>query len=325
MNGKDFRIMKKAKNHYICFFDLLGTKALAQADTSEYVNTIHTFENVVQRYVEKGFQEIECHIFSDSAYLETKNINKLCLFLQRVREELLMEQICFNAAVRKGKLGSEWQEKAIGTKGSLLSFTNKDTVEVYSQQVGFGGAGIYIEENILKNPKVKELLVESRYASVEKDGKFQIHIFWDVKFQYKDISLLEYIMHLLLENYILNTRASRYYITMFYTFINEMWDKVDDSSKKKIIDIVVGTLNLIQDKEYKKTIVFLFLNIICTKTTDYLTIDDIGSEVYEYLDYTYMKMPLNNLYDLCTLSSSILSDKNKKILSRFMSNRMISE
>ncbi len=92
-------------NSFICFLDILGTKALARTNKDLYAKVIRKFNQIIKKRVDRLYPQISYFVFSDSVYIESADIVELCCFVRKLREDMLQYGICFNAAIRQGSLG----------------------------------------------------------------------------------------------------------------------------------------------------------------------------------------------------------------------------
>lgn len=318
---------------YIAFMDLLGTKAIAISDPSKYRNVIKNFHsNIVglQKKFDKDCPEI--NVFSDCAYLESEDVFQLCKFLKELRQKLLFQKICFNAAVCKGELqtNSIYMKK---TKVSIIDFQNEKVVKVYGMQSRFSGAGIYVDPELMNDKNIKEKMMEitvsSIYKSINKaDGKAEIFNCIDIKFGTNSLQLLIYILNLYIQCYILDRRASRYYYTLYATFIGEQSIDVFLNEDMRIIKEIMKAVKKIQVQEDENIIVMYLVNRLYNAQIDSLEFIDDLEVAHDYLDdalnYIYEEAKLDNLYNLKEIDSRIMSNGNKTLLAEFCFKKKIS-
>ncbi|MBQ9361171.1 MAG: hypothetical protein IJT96_09075 [Lachnospiraceae bacterium] len=307
------------KDRYICFLDLLGTKSIAGSDPNQYSNIISNFEDIVKDSA-KVYSKVECHLFSDSIYSEACCLTDLCNFVKALRNKLLPKKICFNAAIRRGALGIH--KDSIGDNGEILSIKSTDAIEVYSQQVKFSGAGIYVEETLINDPDISDMLVDSIYTSLEKD-KLKIHKFKDIKLSYGSADALKYILHIFIETYILNPRASRYYLTMIATFLNEEW-RFDSEKGEEIINHILNACRVLGDDAYREAVVLTLVNAICTHAyCNRGNVDDAYEEARDSLESVEDALDYLKLISLSNVDSMLLKDSSKAIISKFLTWRAL--
>lgn len=309
---------------YISFLDLLGTKALAQYDENLYIQTIHEFGDALFSIADIcDFQKVNCHAFSDCAYIECDDLKGLCDFITLLRKELLSKRICFNAAICVGDMIIRRRNNYNGNV-DMLDFSGPDTVTVYSKQTKFTGAGIYVDSQLHDHEDIKNNLIDSKFVTLDKNGHFVYHLYKDIKYGINDIMLLTYVLHMLLENYILNKRASRYYIAMLFTCFKEIWENSNSKMKKDVLNKILSCISQIDDIEYRNSIMLSITDNICTRKP-YEDLNEKISEVHEYLNQICSILPINNLYNIVQYDDQIISSQNKKVIAQFITqNKIIS-
>lgn len=311
---------------YISFFDLLGSKAAAISDPKRYRTMIIVFQKTARRLHEK-FQgmKLELYIFSDCAYLECEDFVHLVKFLRELRECLLKEEIFFNAAVCEGKLDA----RAVGDKDqhfSIVDFQDGQVVKVYSLQSCFSGAGIYIDPDLMKIAEIREdidkLCVESLYVNIDKfTGKKIFLRCLDVKFGRESVEFLQYILNMYVKCYIQDRRASRYYYTLFTTYIEEQ--KMGDFLKNKMeyIRVVISMLKYIENFEDKSVILLKLVDRLYAAGSEYYTgkkdAEDLNDKLCKPLSYIYENVKMDKLSNINEYSRIVINDRNKALLAEF--------
>lgn len=316
--------------------DLLGTKAMATAKSFQYRKTIEVFHNVIER-LRGEYDTVEVYVFSDCAYLEDTNFEKLCMFFKDMRERLLEKEICFNAAICEGTLDAR---KKGNEKYVIVDFIDEQVVKVYGLQSCFTGAGIYIDPCIWKDKdiymKSNEILVDSIYANINKeDGKFIYRSCKDIKFQRNTEELLQFILNLYVKTYLLDRRAARYYYTIYATYINEQG--IDDflDGEMKLINLVINSIQKLYDYDGKIIILMLLINHLYDAMEKKIKeenegecpidLDEVNDELYESLSCIYEKCQMEKVYNIRDISSEVISDKNKLLFANFLIKKMKEE
>ncbi len=309
---------------YIAFMDLLGTKAMAIANPFQYRSTIETFHNAITDFC-KEYTNMKVYVFSDCAYLECESFCDICFFFKDIRERLLEDEICFNAAICEGKLKTN-RESGENANYVIVDFKSEEVVEVFSLQSCFTGAGIYIDPRILNSKKIKQeskkILVESVYANVSKeDNRFIFKKCIDIKFQRSVEQFLQFILNLYVKTYILDKRAARYYYTIYATYINEQEYERFLDNKMKFIDIIINSVQTLCDYDGKIVVVMLLINRLYNSIIEGGFDDDfslINDKLYEVLSYIYDNFHMERVYNIRNISSNIISDTNKLLFADFL-------
>ena len=312
-------------NTYIAFMDLLGSKAKAISEPQKYRFMIRDFQNTVQELYHKRKQAtIKVYVFSDCAYFECDNFIALLTFLGELREKLLVQGIFFNAAICEGKL----EDKIVGDKKdfSMVDFWDSRVVKVYSLQSCFSGAGIYIDPDLRNNNKIKksinELCVKSIYINIDRfSGKKTFSQCIDVKFQRNSLELLRYILNVYIRCYIQDIRASRYYFTLFVTYIEEQSIDVFAENDMECIKEIIRMTERIEKFEDRCIFLLKLIDRLYeaqkenSKKSDDLM--DPNKALHYMLDYIYEETKLYKLYNIKEYSREVISDSNKALLAEF--------
>lgn len=307
---------------YIAFMDLLGTKVMAVANPTQYREVIRKFQETIE-VLSRKYKTIEIHVFSDCAYLEEAELKKLCLFFRDIRECLLEHEICFNAAICEGRLGTQVIGGATA-KCSMINFTNDEVVKVYSLQNAFCGAGVYIDPQICTKAIVEvdsDIVVDSVYAGLDKsNGKLVFKRSIDVKFRRNAEQLLMFILNLYTKNYILDKRASRYYLTLFTTYIREQKNEFVLKDDMKLLRIIIDATDKIYNYEDKITLILILINKLYDEAVEKNSSDsiiDVNEKIYEPLSFIYERLNMEKLFNLREISPVLINDRNKLLFADF--------
>ena len=311
-------------NSYIAFMDLLGTKAIAISNPDRYRDVIRCFHNDINNLQKKFDKKCpEINVFSDCAYLESNDVIDLCIFLKELRQKLLFQEICFNAAICKGKLQTN-RIYIEDRKVSIIDFQDEKVVKVYGLQSCFSGAGIYIDPELLNDKCIKKniakITVSSIYKSINKlDGKTQIISCIDVKFGTNSLQLLIYILNLYIHCYILDRRAARYYYTLYATFVGEQSIDVFMKNNMAFIREIMKAAKEIQVQDDKDIIVMFLINKLYNVQIDALEddIEEACNNLEIPLNYIYEEAKLDDQYNLKEIDSRVISNRNKSLLAKF--------
>lgn len=315
--------MRRIEN-YIAFMDLLGTKAIAVANPTQYRRTIEKFHAVIKKLC-REYKTIQVYVFSDCAYFEETKFENLCLFFKDMREFLLEEEICFNAAICLGHLNAR-KEGRKEDKYVIVDFINNEVVKAYSLQSCFTGAGIYIDPDILELEDVHsltdEILVDSIYANINKsDGKLIFKKCKDIKFQRNAEEFLQFILNLYVKNYILDRRAARYYYTVYATYINEQELDTFFYEEMKLIKLIINSIKKMCDYDGKIIIILLLINKLYNEKRkgnheEYL--GEINEELNKPLSYIYENFHMEKIYNIRDISPNVIDDTNKLLFADFL-------
>lgn len=169
---------------YIAYLDLLGTKGLCE-DEELYYKSITKFADTVKTLSPILDQKGRIGIFSDCVYVECSHIDELLRFLTKLRIMLIGDNLFFNAAVAKGKLGVEPINEQTNNNIFGVKFTNKEIASIYCKQTKFRGIGISIDENLIgliKESNKYSVVQSVFYSKKEKNNAtlYKAQRYWDV-------------------------------------------------------------------------------------------------------------------------------------------------
>jgi hypothetical protein len=161
--------------NYIAYLDLLGIKDLAKYSSKKYFSAMEDFRNHLissaEIFNDKNFSsKSEIFFFSDSAFIETDDIETLFNYLIYLRQFLNRNELFFTAAITKGNLSAynfngspEINEDIDKTIKELIAgkhkflkgviFQSKDISDVYVLQNNLKGVGVFVHESIFDNWK----------------------------------------------------------------------------------------------------------------------------------------------------------------------------
>lgn len=327
--------MKKEKENYICFIDLVGTKDLTTFHPEDYISTITDFQKAIIKYTKVFSNENDrVYFFSDGAYIESSNLLKLISYLQELRSDLSPTNHYFKAAITTGLLGAitgyENEEiirerfsddiadlykqfkKDLKLRQPLINgtiFLSKDVSKAYSFQESLKGLGIFVEGKLV--PKISKHVVKSFYIPDILGNKTMP--IWDIKM--KEEELGEYNVRNVFRNYMIsNTKSKkygRYYLTFLATLIN--------STDFSVINYFKSS-DLPSDKKIQLSNEPLILNILLELNKRY---EPLYSKAHG-LDFLYFVL-LNKVYSDCNeslITKEILRKvlKLKKIFTKYLTD-----
>lgn len=213
---------------YVSYFDLLGTRGFCE-DQNKYFEKMQKFHDAV--YEESHFIDGTGHvgIFSDCAYAESADLNKMLMFLVEVRDRLLSDGLFFNAVLKKGDLSIELLSEEHNKCAYGISFGDSFIAELYISQTKFKGIGISVDKSLVEEINSKTDFQTSRCIFLnkkEEDGKTIIipTEYNDIIFEYdgyeKEIlHTLDIFLHEFYSSYIKSSRFGMYYISAFSNFL----------------------------------------------------------------------------------------------------------
>lgn len=161
--------------HYIAYLDLLGTRGFCEEEETYYRN-INNFSHSIETLAPILGTAGRIGIFSDCVYIECSKLDKILLFLIHLRFMLIGDELFFNAALSKGRLGVESigyssEEKTKTKKDNLFGvrFTNKEIASIYCKQTNFRGVGIWIDPSVISEIEKRDefRIVKSLFYSKE--------------------------------------------------------------------------------------------------------------------------------------------------------------
>lgn len=218
------------KMNYIAFIDLLGTTEFAQEEKKKFYSRLITFQETISNSCSLLAGEGRVYFFSDSAFIESKNLDKLIVYLRDVRRTLLEEGYYMKGAIGPGELQAsdphnsnlikDTATRKLRKKTVIGHCFSDDVVPVYALQAGLKGIGIRVDEKLKTALEAKQLIVKSCYLPIENNRRAEC--FYDVRFDKGELE--NGVLNLFLRNfYITNAKSKkygRYYIPFLISWIN---------------------------------------------------------------------------------------------------------
>jgi len=223
-------------SNYIAYVDLLGVKELARFDVEGFKAAMDDFQKYLiwasSAFYGSDPKRNSIYGFSDSALIESDNLENLLTLLTTFRDELFCAGYYFTAVVDKGYLEpvvyknhiSEssthnlYRESGKYFHGSV--FLSQDVSRLYNQFSYFKGIGISLSRDVTKDEIKKHETTPSHFLSSHDRGR--IETYTDIQFE-KD-SITKDFFQMAMERYTLsNTKSTKfgiYYISLICTLIN---------------------------------------------------------------------------------------------------------
>jgi len=264
-------------NNYIAYLDLLGTKDLAKYSPDKYFDAIKEFRNHLIRTADvfnykQYLNKSEIHFFSDSAFIESDNIEALIDYFIKLRKELHENKLFFTAAITIGSLKAFHLNGEINSKQEIIDleleniikgkekivrgtiFQDKDIISVFNFQNDLKCIGIFMDEKIFYAPDNEELdeklkEIKKKYLKkifyFPKDNRNEVREFYDLKLS--DSELNKAFFRTVIERYhnanLKSKKFGRYYLPYFANWISCIqFDEKESlisellSSKKKLTE-----------------------------------------------------------------------------------------
>lgn len=195
-------------------------------------------------------------------------------------------------------------------------FKSENTVKVYSQQTAFTGIGITID-SIKNEIGTENLIIKSCYNEYSSDSNEQFKKFkefYDIKYR-NDKSTLMFIVKILIETFLLDQRASRYYLSGIATIIKST-DSIDrlreyesilfsSISKKKPLHSLFLPIQL------------MYINQLCVLYGDF-DIDNKFEIIDEFKKILKKSVIAKTTQEIKTFPNCIIDKENKLKLSKLL-------
>lgn len=245
---------------YISYFDLLGTRGFCE-NRNIYYNNITSFFEVIHQ--ESCFLK-DCGsvgIFSDCAYAESSNLERLLDFIVEVRDQLISQGLFFNAVVSKGNLGIKNIPQDENRPSFGVIFSDSMIADLYISQTSFKGIGILIDKSLVEEVNKNTSYQTTNCIYIDKISRngtthFVPVNYNDIRFEYDGypkemLHTLDIFYHEFYSAYIKSPHFGRYYISALSNFIrsyrcNLKWnmEKSDFETPKPLVyKIVQNTLS----------------------------------------------------------------------------------
>lgn len=325
-----------SKGRFIGFYDMLGLKSIAAYDMEKYKNSLENFQiksiaaiNNIRRNHKNC--DIRIFMFSDCAYVESLELEALIDFFQILRFSLFTNQIYFQAAITKGALNQSSNYELDYIKSTI--FKGTDTVRVYQMQDSFKGIGVFVDRLIVKNMNltIKRKIISSAFQYDENKNEYTQY--YDIRYVHPSVEevdilqILKYLVNTYIRMKVLNSRASRYYISAINTIIADL-QKNEIAKVKNIDDIIISSATKFMFDVNNECCVNKDLNIfrIVYINTIYnqFKFEEDNSINIQVCNAIFDKLQLkkfdiiSNFIDLNEIPDFILNAKNKEYLATYL-------
>lgn len=219
----------------VAYFDLLGTKGFCE-DRELYFKNITEFYKAIKQLSAILDNSGKVGVFSDCAYAEASDINVLLDFLTTLRDRLSAKKLFFNAVVKRGELGTRSAESGNNNLFGVV-FEKNLIADIYITHSNFKGIGIYIDEKLLSNSKIKSDYKIVKSAFVYKDkvsntNSFKVKGYYDVaineiaepRYSNQEAEILDILLRQWLQAHSKSPKYGSYYISIFITLLRSYKD-----------------------------------------------------------------------------------------------------
>jgi hypothetical protein len=215
---------------YIAYLDMLGTQGFCGSPDVYYEKITDFYQELQQCsiFLEKEGKAGKVGFFSDSAYIESSDLECMVIFLERFRNRLCSKGLFFNGALQTGKLGIiDPREKNKDLPLFGVVFTNNNLAKVYVEQNKFKGIGIHLSDEVVFDMSASGLsdhIVDSIYLP-EPNSKpveykdLKVELSFDGFRRYEQCFLVKVINACLLA-YSSSQKYGRYYISLLACVVN---------------------------------------------------------------------------------------------------------
>ncbi len=319
----------------ISYFDLLGTKAAAQQSQKQYEKLIREFRDAIDGATnEFASSKDKIWAFSDCAYVQTENEQKMFDFYQKLRECLIPNSIFFTAAMDIGELKTlppikdvvsakrnreNVQSKSHSSVKLGAFFVGTDTTRIYAQQSALTGIGITCGQQLL--PKYRQQLCLSYYYSTQDCTK--LAKFWDLEYEAPSIIMLESVVAQLVKTRFENMHASRYYLSAVVSILKsfDIAQLEDQELWEIVICCSLGNPFFGKIKNSFKTEINIFIVTIIQLLLDNMNrVDNLNDKIRNVISIAEMDAAqVVTLYHDNLIRQVIEPDKQSQLLDRLLS------
>lgn len=221
---------------YLAYLDLLGTKNFSMKAKTYYDNIIQFKDRIIDNHILLASNDNAYKIafFSDSCYIESKNLFELLKYLEALRDDLSTMSLFFNAAVVKvNKKMAEYKSFSYTSSeknnGSIsgITFSDNSIATAYLEQNRFKGIGIHLSNDVYNDAKsvtqINAIMTDSIYLS-DHTKYDSLTVYHDVICKPSSEVLPMLWMDGIIESYFYascdNPRYGKYYISLLTNIIN---------------------------------------------------------------------------------------------------------
>lgn len=254
---------------YIAYFDLLGTTELAQNDHTAFFNSLVTFRNTITYCAKDLKVQDGIYFFSDCAFVETDDFDRLIKYLFELRRRMLEEGYYLVGAIGPGSLeatgpfpkqkqGRESRSRKASRAENSTDpvdhrreivhghFFSSDVVPVYALQNQLKGIGFCLHPKLLDLGRQKKFIVESCHLPANDNRIPQS--FPDLRLTAQELSydLLSKFLKYFYRAKLKSKKYARYYISFLVTALQSIdFGGVDTKKSYKdqgyaILEILFG-------------------------------------------------------------------------------------
>ena len=224
-----------SETSFISFIDLVGVSEMARFDKESYHHCLEEFMKAIE---DKSPIISDCgsiYFFSDCAYLESYDIEKLLELLSEIRRDLLKFGYFFKGAVSPGKLHAE---PVFSSEHTALSghYFGEDIIDVYSAHNELKGIGIKVSGiNAISDMIKEKYLINSCF--LRHTNSIRADTFVDIKYGQEELTKdnLRAVLRRMFESYTKSKRIARYYLSLIISMIQSTnFSNIDDKDPKSI-------------------------------------------------------------------------------------------
>lgn len=239
-------------SRYLAFFDLLGTQNLSGNAKEYYEKITQLQERIIDNsaYLKRNDNISKIAFFSDSCYVESKNLYDLTKYISVLRDDLSTIALYFNAAIIKfetddtsltfDSIKCDSEEESCSICGTM--FLNNSVANAYVEQNRFKGIGILLSKEVYEDAKKDSRIKISNSIYLSNHEKR------DSAVTYKDIAtpppssiLQNQWLNEIVKSYYFacsnSPRYGKYYISLFTNIINSSSSKLEwDLNQDKFIN-----------------------------------------------------------------------------------------
>lgn len=249
----------KESEHFIAYFDLLEvTSASKGSSRNTYVRVLEKFRTAITEIALEALKPGDLlHAFSDCAFVESSDLDRLCTFISDVRNMLMNDHIFFRGAIAVGKLDPKpyFSPGGKGMKSKELlrdvihgHWFSNDCVRLAEAEKNLKGIGVEMLLTDAPLAIVKKASQWLRYTCyVDPEPKKPPKVFADLVLPKEDLAATNSLLETFLIKSHSSRRIGRYYIPLILNWIQAYdYAKLPEAAERNSASIDALPLPFVQ-------------------------------------------------------------------------------
>jgi len=322
---------------YIAFIDLLAMKHLSKDSPEEYRRITQDFgrallDNFKSLGTNEKITETEqLFFFSDCAYIQSRCIDSLLIYLRKLYYYLFASKAFFKGGVTKGQLqpepsfspDSDFEQlyKSLSKYRNNISgvfFNSENMIDAYDMQSNLKGVGVSVHPKSISDIKDKNIIIKNLYIS-PKD-KLEFAEYYDISLQFSlfneegnspALDAIDFFLIKALESTVQGSKYDKYYFSIICNIILStnffILDSHNIEKRAKALLTLTGKYKTFSER-------ISWLKYVPIKILDILNDDNEYFNSVAALIYDGNRELKKMLESCVSIQSCLLSSRSKKLI-----------